>query len=501
MTRKNEKKQIYKRIVKLITLTAIAAFAISPLVAQTYSIEEGSSTDLYEQKQSEEIEFTVGGTHYFFTYHFKSPQRHFYLQSTPVGGGAIQAGELKIDVGVFNSSNEIEEVVGLGDHAYALVTNLDKDAGKASMVARKIDPNGTVAEGGTEVMQYAFEKIMRSGYFAVATSPDHKMMAVVATLPFDKKSEAKLKISVYDDQLNEVSTGEYTIPGEDMRNKRIEVQMANDGTVYFTRFTNTIKEGYGLLVHQYNSKSKSVENTFDIKMDDDYKMLEYNYGVSPKNELVITGTFYEVKTLTTGLDPKADHIFFYTNKNKTENLFEKSEISTPAENLMVTEILFSGETTFVTTEQIKEERIDNPSNPASTEYNYRYNHGNEYIFGFNEEGKKAFELILEQSFSMSNFHRQYASAHHIINGNLIVLYNDAFSKYQNSGDSAGSSVIPVAVQIDPSGLMKPAVTFKNDLKLSSGHTMYTCYSLTEGNSIVTMIRHLNTMKIATIKVN
>lgn len=78
---------------------------------------------------------------------------------------------------------------------------------------------------------------------------------------------------------------------------------------------------------------------------------------------------------------------------------------------------------------------------------------------------------------------------------------NAFLKDQNSGDSAGSSVIPVAVQIDPSGLMKPAVTFKNDLKLSCGHTMYTCYSLTEGNSIVTMIRHLNTMKIATIKVN
>lgn len=486
---------------RLITLSAIAAFAISPVVAQNYSIEEGASTEAYERKQSKEIEFTVGGTHYFFTWNFKSAQEHYYLQSTPVGGGPVQAGELKIDVGVFNNANDIDHVAGLGDHAYAMITNLDKDGGKASMVACKIDPDGTVAKEGKEVMQYPFEKILRSGYMAVATSPDHKMMAVVATLPYVKKTEAKLKISVYDDQLNEVSTGEYTIPGDDTKNKRIEVQMANDGTVYFTRFTNTIKEGYGLLVHQYNSKSKSVENTFDIKMEDDYKMLEYNYGVSPKNELVIAGTFYKVKTLTTGMDPQADHVFFYTNKDKSENVFEKSEITTPAENLEVTEILFSGETAFVTAEQIKEERIDDPSNPANTDYNYRYKHGNEYIFGFNPEGKKAFELVLEQSFSMSNFHRQYASAHHVINGNLVVIYNDQLSKYQKSGDTAGSSVIPVAVQVDPSGLMKPVVTFINDLKLSNGYVMFPCYSLSEGNSIITMIRHLNTMKIATITVN
>jgi len=486
---------------KLITLTAIAALTTLPLLAQDFTISESGSTETYDQKQSEEIQFTVGGVHYFITANFASAQMNYYMQTVSAEGAGLQAGKLEVPVGVFNDSYSIREVVGLGNQAYALIEHMDKENNKMFLTARKLSSNTTIATEEVDLMEYAFEKAMRSGYLYGVTSDDHKRLAVVGVMPYDKNLPTRIRVSMFDENMKNISTGDFEMEGEDMKNKRIEVTVANDGTVYVTRFTNTIKEGYGLLVHQYNPTSKSVENTYEIMMEKGYNVIDYHYAVSPKNELVIAGTFYKQVTISTGLDPKAEQLFLFTAKDKKTGVLEKSTIDTPAENLQVTSILFSGTTTFVTAEQLKEDRIDNPSNPASTDYSYRYTHGNEYAFGFNPEGKKSFELLLEQSFNTTNLHRQFRSAHHVINGNLIYIYNDQFSKYRADGDEAGNNVIPVAVVIEPSGLMKPAVPFMNGLKLPSGYVLNPAFSLSQGNTIITFMQNGTTTKTAKITVN
>lgn len=486
---------------KLITLTAIAALTTLPLLAQDFTVTESGSTETYDQKQSEEIQFTVGGIHYFVTANFQAAQMHYYMQTVSAEGAGLQAGKLEVPVGVFNDSYSISEVLGLGNQAYVLVEHMDKGNQKMTFTARKLNSNSAIDAEGVDVMEYAFEKAMRSGYLYAATSNDHKLMAVVGVMPYDKNLPTRIQVAVYDENLKKISDGSFEMEGDDMKNKRIEMSVANDGTVYITRFTNTVKEGYGLLVHQYNSKTKTVENTYQIKTEDGYQMIDYKYAVNPKNELVIAGTFYKRVTISTGLDPKADHIFLFRTKDKTEGVYEKSTIDTQAENLEISSILFSGETTFVTAEQLKEDRLDNPSNPASTDYSYRYTHGNEYIFGFNPEGKKSFELVLEQSFNTTNLHRQFRSAHHIIDGNLVFIYNDQFAKYRADGDEAGSNIIPVAVVVEPSGLMKPAIPFINGLKLPSGYVLNPAFSLNQGNTIMTFMQNGTTTKAAKISVN
>lgn len=492
---------------KLAALTTGIALSSLTVFGQTFTLSEGGSTDTYQQKQAEEIEFTVGGNHYFITTHFESTQTHYYLQSTAADGDGLQAGELEIVGGVFNDSYSIREVVGLGESAYALVEHLDKPNGKKSLHARKVSPNSSVEEEGKEVLSFAFEKVMKSGYMEAASSPNHEYMAVVGLLPYVKKEQAKIKVAVFDKNLNEVSSSQFEIEGADVKNKRIEVQVANDGTTYITRFTNKMKEGYRLLVHQYDIGSSSVAETYEVSVGDDYRMESYGYATNDKNELVVAGTFYENKaSVSSGDIPSrsVESLFVFRTAGKSEGVMTESDIDSPMPALQISHILFSGETIFVVGEQRYEKRETPTASSGTTALSnsyYMYKHRNEFIFGFNSEGEKSFELQLEQSFDARDFDRMYSSAYHMVNGNLVAIYNDQYSKYRDDNSSAGSGIIPVGVVIEPSGLMKPAVPFINDLKLSSGYTMNPSLSLSDGNIITTFIRSGTDTKVATVTVN
>lgn len=492
---------------KLAALTTGIALSSITAFGQTFSLAVGDNTKTYQQKQSKEVEFTTGSTNYFFTTHFESTETHYYLQSTGVDGSNLQEGELKINGGVFNDSYSIDDVLALGDHAYAMVEHLDKNNGKMTLTARKIGADAEVEESGKDVMEYGFEKVLRSGFMYSASSPNHQYMAVLGVLPFDKKMPAKIKIAVYDANLNEVSSAQFEIEGEDVKNKRIELQVANDGTTYITKFTNTVKEGRRLLVHQYDIKSSSIEQTYLVKVGDNEDLQDYAYATNANSELVIAGTYYEKKTLTTsnsdfpGRD--AEGIFFFRTKGKSEGLFQANVVDNPLPSFVITHILFSGETTFVVGEQRHEERITPPNSGTAAMANsyYTYRQGNELVFGFNNDGEKTFELQFEQSYTAKDNDRMYSSAYHIINGNLVGMYNDDYAKYRDENSEVGSMTMPVGIIIQPDGLLKPVVPFMNALKLPLGYTMDPSLSLSDGNIITTFMRNGQSTKVAIVTVN
>jgi hypothetical protein len=484
-----------------ITLCSATAFG------QMFTINEGSTTDNYQQKQSEELEFTLGGTHYFFTTHYESLQTHYYLQSVGADGSGLTAGKLEIAGGVFNDSYSIREVVGLGDQAYALVEHLDKNNGKKTLTAHKVSASADVAEDGQDVLDFGFEKVMRSGYMHAATSSNHQYMAVVGLLPYNKKEQAKIKVAVYDANLKEVSSSQFEIEGKDMKNKRIEVMVANDGTTYITRFTNKMSEGYRLRVHQYDISSSSVAETYEVSAGDNNRIDSYAYGVNEQNELVVAGTYYENKAAVSSGDIPSrnmESVFMFRTKDKSEGIMGKSDIDSPMPAFQVTHILFSGGTTFMVGE-VRYEKRETPQNAdgttALTKAYYIYKHRDEYVFGFNDSGEKSFELSVNQNYDTRDFDRQYSSSYHIVNGNLIGIYNDAYSKYRDDNSSAGSSMVPVGILVQPDGLLKPAVPFINELKLSSGYSMNPSLSLSSGNKITTFIRNHQQTKVVTITVN
>lgn len=479
-----------------------ALFGIGALTAfgQKVVVTPGASTEHYQMKTADDTQLTAGSTNYFFTTHFETGVHSHQMLS--VTGGSIETAKLKIEGGVFNDSYDMNDIVSINNQAYVIVEHVDKPSGKMTYTARKLSADGSIEDEGIDLIEYAFEKTMNSGYFSISVSPDQQRVAVVANLPFDKKMPAKLKIAVYDGSLKSISESEYTIEGEDVKNKRIEVTTANDGTVYITKFTNTVARGYQLLVHQYNAKTSSVEQTYMVEVPEDLRIMDYTYGVNNANELVIAATYYEPKTVTVG-DAKAEGILFFRNKGKKEGVMEMSTLDAPATNLKIRKILFSGETTFVVGEEFKEESsYPSGAMPTTSNTTYTFTHGNEYAFGFGADCKKSFELVLEQTFTARDFDQAYRSAYFVLGDQLTVVYNDLYSKYRETGDQSNNSIIPIAVQISPTGMMQPPVVMKNVSQLQYGYTLNPGRSVkTSENSILMIASDSKTDQLITFTFN
>ncbi len=453
--------------------------------AQNVTITKGGQSKPVMKKGSEAINFSAGGNSYFITSVFESAVMKYYVEAFNASGATIAQNELTVSPGVFNNSYGIDEVVALGGKAYALVEHLDKPAGKNSLTAREISNTGEVSKNETELMSMAFEKTMNSGYNFSVTSEDQNTLAVVGLLPYEKEVSAKLKIALFDKDLNK--KGEYAVsfPGEDTKNKGLKIAVGNDGTVYIIKQTYIKNGEMALTVYQNSGSTELKEYTFEMTAPNYFTT--YAYTVNPAGELIISGTYYERKTVSTG-DRKASGIFYFTNKGKSEKVFKTFTLDTPVENLTARKILVNGNTIFLTAEQYKEEKITPPASAAgaaSFDYNYNYTHKNEYVIAVDAEGNKKFELNMARDFMVRDFDKQYYSAYFITNGKLTVIYNDQTRKYtENSGYN---SVVPVLVQITNDGLMQSPVVFIDKLKLSDYYMMYPISSVQKSSNEISML--------------
>lgn len=467
--------------------------------AQSVALKLGEETKTPLVKNGEAIGFVSGGNSYFVTKKFEQAVTNYYLESYDASGGALAETPLEINMGVFNNTYGIHDVIGFGNTACALVEHLDKASAKNTLLAREIDDAGTVSKDETDLMEMSFEKLMNPGINHAAASADQKVLAVVGELPYVKEQPAKLKIALYDPTLKRTSEGEITLPGEDTRNKTIRVAVANDGTVYLIKQTMTKNAEIALAVYQYAPNTPLKEYTFE--MDAPNQFFSYAYTVTPNNELVLGGTYYERKTLTVG-EKTAVGVFYFTNRSKAEKVFKTVALDKPVENLTARKILLNGNTVFLAAEQYKEEKVAPPaSTPAANfEYSYTYTHKSEYVIALDTEGNKKFELGLAKDFTAKDFNKQYLSAYFISNGKFTIVYNDLAKKY--TGDPSYGTLIPVLVQITNEGLMQSPVVFTDKLKLPYYSVLYPAFAVQNAeNSFTFLLKNSDRSQYINLKIN
>lgn len=483
-------------------LTIGSFFLKLAISAQVVTMNFGEETEKYQIKNSNEKSFISGENYYFLTTNFSGAQTHYYLESFGSKGESLGNVKLEIPVGVYNNSFSISDVLGLEENAFVTVEHLDKPSGKKTLYAKKLNVSGNIANDGKEIMSFSFSKTMNSGFNLTSVSPNQKKMAVIGLLPYEKKMSAKVKVAVYDENLNEVSSSLVTIPGADTKNKRLIVNVANDGTVYLTKRTKTSKRGIILEIFQVAGESIEKEYTFDLTLAN--RIYSHIQTVNDVNELIIAGTYYEQKSLVVGNQP-TNGIFYFTNKEKKEGVFRINSFDTPINTLESKKILFNDNTVFLAAEQLKETRQDpaptTAGTPAAFDYNYIFDHGNEYVFGLDFEGNSKFQLEFDQSFSVRNFHQQYQSSYSILGDKFTIVYNDLANKFLEEGDTCFSSIMPILVQVSDEGLMTSPVQFKNELKVPYSYTMYPSISIQKNsNQIVMLMKNNDFSKFVNLKV-
>jgi len=463
------------RLIQQTTL-AVLALSCSTAMAQEVSFTQAGETKTKMEKHSTLDNFRVGGTNYFVTSYMESATMTYYVESYSDNGGALSQTKLEIPVGSFNNSFNLDGVVGLGDQVYALVEHMVKETKKYTLSIRPIEGSGKVSATDTELMTMPFEKVMNSGFYESSVSPDKNMLLISGQLAYDKELEARFKLALFDKSLKSVVETEVKLPGEDTKNKQVEVVLANDGSVYLIkRSMNKIGE-IVLAAYQVDMKAGTVKE-YVIELTAPSYIYTYETALSDNNELIIAGTYYNRATVSVG-EKKAMGIFFFTNKNKQENVTSNFLLDTPVENLTARKILVNGNTIYLAAEQFKEERIDPPASAAGSvaalDYNYNLIHKNEYIIGIDMDGKRKFELNLAKNFSVRNFDHQYVSAYFISGGKFTLVYNDQQQKFKDLITETGhGSLIPVVVQITNDGLMQPGVPMIEKIKLPYDQVLQT----------------------------
>lgn len=457
---------------RIVLYTGIIFFASTGISQNLVPSFQGKSKPYKEVKNSEIIGLNADGNSYFFTTWFEQANTQYYLECFNSKGEVTAEKKLEINLGVFNNSFSIDQVISLGGKVYALVEHLDKPAGKKTLLARIIEPSGLISTEELELLSFPFEKTMNSGFNQVITSPDQRTLLAVGELPFVKDQSAKVKLSLFDNVFNKKHELEITIPGEDTKNKTLSAYVANDGTVYLVKRTTTKNGEISLHIIQIDPITAELKE-YPLQLAAPQQFYNYTCDVNNENELVICGTIYERKSVQVG-EKTATSIFYFVNENKTQSVSKTFLLNSPVENLCSRKILFEGNTIFFTAEQFKEEKIT-PTAAASTasfDYNYTYTHKNEYIFGIGTDGSKKFELNLSKDFTASNFDKQYWSTYFLANGKFNIIYNDLSKKYS---DYYEQNITPVLVQINSDGLMGSPILFQNNLKVPYNMTLYPVY--------------------------
>lgn len=480
----------------IIALGLVLGFNTSAQVTTTLGGESAN----YQKKGANYLNFNAGGNHYFFTSTFEQAMMQFYLECFSASGQVLAQNKLEINVGVFNNSYSISDVVALGNNVYATVEHLDKAAGKNSLSARLISSKGNVATEETALLSMPFEKTMNSGINHAAVSPNQSVLAVVGEMPFVKEEPAKVKVALFDENLKETASHDVSLPGVLTKNRNIDVYVANDGTVYLLMRTTTKNGEIALQVFQINNDGSLKQ--YGIETTAPTYIISYTATTNASNELIVAGTTYERKTVTVG-EKMVNGVFYFTNKGKAENSFTYSELDAPVENLTARKLLVNETTIFLSAEIFKEEKIVPPASAAGTaasyETNYNYTHKNEYVFGFDETGAKKFELNVAKEFTARDFNRQYLSGAFVINGKLTLVYNDASRKYEQT--TSNNSIVPVIVTITNDGMMSSPIVMIDKLKLPYNFILYPSVSMLNGDTMLFLMKNNDKSQFVSMKLN
>ena len=468
--------------------------------AQTLTLAASGDFNYALFKDSKFLNFSTGDDFFVIGQYSVSNQDNYNFLDYNSGRGTFR-GPYSAITGDLYDTYGLLTVLPVGNTAYALLTRMEKKAGKYSLFARKFGESGAVSEGEKSLMSIPFEKLLNPGDYYTALSPDGDKLVVLAEAPFDKKQQANFKIGLFDSNLSQTFEGEFTLPGENSRGKNLTVLLGNSGVVYLVKNTKNKIGEMVLTVYQYSPADGGELKEYSIEFTEPEYAFSFTCAVAPNDELIVAGTYYQRTTITVG-EPLVKGVFFFTNPGLAEKKQTNFPFDTPMELMTAQKVIINGNTVFFIAEQYKREtKSQAPTTGVMFDYNYHYVHKSNVVFGLNPDGSKKFSIELAKDFSADNFDGQFHSGYFICNGKLTLVYNDHTDKYIKGNYGYGKQ-IPVLVQITNEGLMQTPVPFINNIRLESGYTLYPALSVQRASDKIEMLMVSGTKaKVLTVKVS
>lgn len=487
---------------KTTTLILFLAISIIQLKAQTISLTKGGTIKSVPEKPSPYLRsFNNDGINYFVNTIPTAGTAYLYqVKSFSATGQAI--GNTNLLASDFGNKCRFHDIYSLGNTPQFLVSRVDKKAGKHMLVTRSFDSNGKLGTTETELLQFSYDKSM--GDFISSVSPNGKTLAVAGILPSAKDAkEEKIKLALYDQNLKKTSENEVAIPGENSKNKDISIIIANDGTVYFITKIMGKSDEMTLTAYQWEAKQGAELKEYKFGLTHPLVFDTYSFMVNEKNELIIAGLYNEYKGVGT---IRTQGVFFFTNKNKSETLFNTFFLNAPVVNLDTRRLIANSTTIFLTAEIYKVEAETPTATPSPSAIpgviHYDYTHQNEHIIAMDLEGNKKFETVIKRDIKVRDFDIPYFSAFFIHNDKFTVISNESKTKYTTNSNVNYNSYVPVLYQISDNGTQSAPIPFIDKLQIPATYTLYPNTLINESTGQISlMMKNNDTYQYLKIKID
>lgn len=487
---------------KVITLTTSVLMSIAS-IAQVVSFTAGTpfKLDVNEKEKWSSI---------------KHNDKIHFIQSTKGIGASIKQSICgldgsfekefapKIDMGTFGNSHQIEDIFQFNDKLYVAVDHFSKQDTKHSFSVREVDATtGTVLAADNELLSFNAEKMTNKGDCKFAVSPNQMVIAVIGELPFEKQQPCKMKVIVYDNAFAKKSEQEIVLPGENKRYNLFYTYVNNNGIIFIVRVGEAKNGDTQLNVYQVDTKAGAEVKEYFVNVETPNKITSYNSAVNSKGELVIAGVTTLRQTFSAG-EVKANALFYFYTSKLTEGITNFTALDAPVENLMARKIVFNGNTTYLISEQFKEERKpkNNSSGTLSTETDFIYTSKSNFVFGFSEEGVKKFYIELTRNIAGYNALQHMQTGVFVVNDKLTLVYSDERNRKDLNYHS--NPYTHTVAQITNDGLLQTPVQLDSKAGLDDYYVFYPGLSvLNNQNQIKVLTKNIRTGKahVAEIKVN
>ncbi len=329
-------------------------------------------------------------------------------------------------------ASDLQEVIELDGQLIFLSTVMDKKSAKHQVNAQVYSEKENTVSDNKVLASFAISGYSKSGFYEIAISPDQSKIAIVANMPFVKKTKEKVKVWVYDNQLNLLWEQDETLIYDSKRSYREDVFVQNSGVVVVNKTSNAYKKTRKSELLTFNG---STVDTQEFSSPGFMPMGMELVDVNGKS--MLAGFFWNGKKSVIRINSKEGNdndgaFLFDLESSSLIGIHEWSESlnSKDLKSLEVVDVKVLGDDIYMLGEKfLYDSEFRKNGNTITNEIDYLYTYGSSVIVNLDTKGTlKSFTLLFNsKKYKNAEKEKGSFSALHLENGLRVFANNSNIS--------------------------------------------------------------------------
>ena len=152
-------------------------------------------------------------------------------------------------------ASDLVNTIELEDQLIVLSSVMDKQSAKHQFNAQVYSQKDNSVSDNKVLASFTIDGYSKSGFYQVAVSPDQSKIAILANMPFEKKTQEQVKVWVYDNALNLLWQQTETINYESDRAYQEDLFVLNSGEVIMNKISDAFKKSRVSELLTFNGKT------------------------------------------------------------------------------------------------------------------------------------------------------------------------------------------------------------------------------------------------------